>query len=90
MGEGISFSARFKKLTREYGWASLGIYLALGALDFPFCFLLVRAVGAQKIGRFYSWQPCKNLRLSLTWIIMSRHGGGLGYLEGEDGDTKLN
>jgi hypothetical protein len=39
-----------KKLSREYGWSAVGIYLALSVLDFPFCFLLVRTVGTEKIG----------------------------------------
>ncbi|KAI0012552.1 hypothetical protein F4779DRAFT_633351 [Xylariaceae sp. FL0662B] len=43
-------SARLKKLTREYGWAALGVYLGLSVLDFPFCFLLVRVVGTERIG----------------------------------------
>jgi hypothetical protein len=49
-GESLSISARMKKLSREYGWSAVGIYLALSVLDFPFCFLLVRTVGTEKIG----------------------------------------
>ncbi|KAI1344691.1 peptide alpha-N-acetyltransferase Nat2 [Xylariaceae sp. FL0016] len=43
-------SARLRKLSREYGWSALGVYLALSVLDFPFCFLLVRIVGTERIG----------------------------------------
>ncbi|KAI2466657.1 hypothetical protein F4781DRAFT_405002 [Annulohypoxylon bovei var. microspora] len=43
-------SARLRKLSREYGWAALGVYLGLTVLDFPFCFLLVRSVGTERIG----------------------------------------
>ncbi|KAI1875566.1 uncharacterized protein JN550_001852 [Neoarthrinium moseri] len=43
-------SARLKKLSREYGWTAVGVYLALSVLDFPFCFLLVRVVGTDRIG----------------------------------------
>ncbi|KAI1207373.1 uncharacterized protein F4807DRAFT_435555 [Annulohypoxylon truncatum] len=43
-------TAKLKKLSREYGWAALGVYLGLTVLDFPFCFLLVRSVGTEKIG----------------------------------------
>ena len=50
--ESLSLSARLKKLSREYGWTAVGIYLALSVLDFPFCFLLVRTVGTEKIGTF--------------------------------------
>ena len=46
----MTLSARLKKLSREYGWSAVGVYLALSVLDFPFCFLLVRFVGTEKIG----------------------------------------
>jgi hypothetical protein len=52
--EKLGFSARLKKMTREYGWTALGVYLGLSVLDFPFCFALVRVVGTEKIGR----RPC--------------------------------
>ena len=38
-----------KRLSREYGWATVGVYFALSVLDFPFCFLLVRVVGTDRI-----------------------------------------
>lgn len=48
--EKLSLSGRFKKLSREYGWSAVGVYFALSVLDFPFCFLLVRIVGTERIG----------------------------------------
>lgn len=48
--EGNSLSQRLRKLSREYGWATLGVYLALSALDFPFCFAAVRLLGVDRIG----------------------------------------
>lgn len=48
-------SARFKKLSREYGWAAVGVYFALSILDFPFCFLFVRVVGTERIGELEHW-----------------------------------
>jgi hypothetical protein len=57
--ESLSFSARMKKLSREYGWTSVGVYLALSVLDFPFCFLLVRTVGTEKIGEWSSPATCQ-------------------------------
>ncbi|KAI0431728.1 hypothetical protein F5Y09DRAFT_183337 [Xylaria sp. FL1042] len=48
-------SARLKKLSREYGWAAVGVYLGLSVLDFPFCFLLVRIVGTERIGDLEHW-----------------------------------
>lgn len=45
-------SQRLKKLSREYGWAALGVYLALTALDLPFCFLAVRMIGPDKVGHW--------------------------------------
>lgn len=38
-----------KKLSREYGWSAVGVYMTLSVLDFPFCFLLVRTVGTERI-----------------------------------------
>lgn len=49
--ESLSLSQRLKKLSREYGWTAVGVYFALSVLDFPFCFLLVRTVGTEKIGK---------------------------------------
>ncbi|KAK1247785.1 hypothetical protein MKX07_000673 [Trichoderma sp. CBMAI-0711] len=49
--ENLSLSGRFKKLSREYGWSAVGVYFALSVLDFPFCFLLVRIVGTERIGQ---------------------------------------
>lgn len=51
--ESLSLSQRLKKLSREYGWSAVGVYLALSVLDFPFCFLLVRIVGTDRIGEQY-------------------------------------
>lgn len=46
----LTLSQRLKKLSREYGWSAVGVYFALSALDFPFCFLAVRMIGTDKIG----------------------------------------
>lgn len=48
--EKLTLTARLKKLSKEYGWSAVGVYLALSVLDFPFCFLLVRIVGTDTIG----------------------------------------
>ncbi len=50
--ESLSLSARLKKLSREYGWTAVGVYISLSVLDFPFCFLLVRTLGTDRIGEF--------------------------------------
>ncbi|KAK2612344.1 DUF1279 super [Conoideocrella luteorostrata] len=49
--EKLTLSQKLKKLSKEYGWSAVGVYLALSVLDFPFCFLLVRIVGTDKIGQ---------------------------------------
>lgn len=46
----LSASQRFKELSRKYGWAAVGVYLGLSALDFPFCFLAVRMLGPERVG----------------------------------------
>jgi hypothetical protein len=48
----LSLSQRLKALSREYGWTAVGVYLALSALDFPFCFLAVRLLGTERIGHY--------------------------------------
>jgi len=49
--EPTTLGAKLKKLSREYGWTAVGVYMTLSILDFPFCFLLVRTVGTEKIGK---------------------------------------
>jgi Protein of unknown function (DUF1279) len=48
----LSLTARLRKLSREYGWSVFGVYMALTALDFPFCFLAVRWFGTERIGHW--------------------------------------
>lgn len=50
--EGASLSQKLRKLSREYGWSALGVYLLLSAVDFPFCFAAVRFLGADRIGHY--------------------------------------
>ena len=47
-----SLSQRFRKLSRDYGWMALYVYLGLSVLDFPFCLLAVRLLGVDRIGRW--------------------------------------
>ncbi|KAM3079325.1 DUF1279 superfamily [Clarireedia jacksonii] len=51
-GNPSTLSGRLKKLIREYGWSVLGVYLFLSAADFPFCYLLVRYLGTDRIGEW--------------------------------------
>jgi hypothetical protein len=44
-----SFTARLKKLSREYGWTVVGVYLALTVADLPLCLLTVKYVGAERV-----------------------------------------
>ncbi|MCJ1399014.1 hypothetical protein MMC11_002216 [Xylographa trunciseda] len=46
----LTLSQRMRKLSREYGWSVVGVYALLSALDFPFCFIAVRALGTERIG----------------------------------------
>ena len=46
----LTISQRFRKLSREYGWSAMGVYLGLSALDFPFCFAAVQWLGVERIG----------------------------------------
>ncbi|RMZ86714.1 hypothetical protein DV736_g6061, partial [Chaetothyriales sp. CBS 134916] len=72
----LSLSQRLKKLSREYGWAAVGVYFTLSALDFPFCFLAVRTLGTDRIGH---WEH----------VIVSRHVDH-GYKEAEAANRGSN
>ncbi|MCJ1295150.1 hypothetical protein MMC34_006711 [Xylographa carneopallida] len=48
----LTLSQRMRKLSREYGWSAVGVYLLLTAIDFPFCFIAVRAIGTERIGEW--------------------------------------
>lgn len=50
--EPTSLGGRLKKLSREYGWSAVGVYFLLSAADFPFCYLLVKYLGTERIGEF--------------------------------------
>jgi hypothetical protein len=58
--EKLSLGQRLKRLSKDYGWSALGVYLALTALDLPFCFLAVRSLGTDRIGH---WE-----HVIVTWI----------------------
>ncbi|AMD21478.1 HER200Cp [Eremothecium sinecaudum] len=38
-----------KQLVQTYGWSALGVYLALAAIDFPFCYIAVHSLGERTI-----------------------------------------
>lgn len=40
-----------KRMSKEYGWVAVGVYLGLSVIDFPFCFLAVRLAGPERIGQ---------------------------------------
>lgn len=42
---------QLKMLIKVYGWVTLGVYIGLTAADLPLCFLFVRAVGTEAIGK---------------------------------------
>lgn len=75
--ESLSLSQRLKKLSREYGWSAVGVYFALSVLDFPFCFLLVRIVGTDRIGK---WALGDLLSGALADALYSR-AGALGRVQ---------
>ncbi|TLD29295.1 hypothetical protein PspLS_03497 [Pyricularia sp. CBS 133598] len=53
--ESLSLSQRMRKLSRVYGRATIFVYFALSIADFPFCFLLVRFVGTDRISEIERW-----------------------------------
>lgn len=80
----LSLTQRMRKLSREYGWSALGVYLLLTTLDFPLCFLGVRWLGTDRIGH---WE---HIVLKAFWKVVpypfpSRPAV---QMEGSDGTTK--
>lgn len=55
-------------MSREYGWTAVGVYFALSALDFPFCFLAVRLIGTDTIGH-YEHVVVEGIKGILKWPI---------------------
>lgn len=47
-----TLSQRLKRLSKEYGWLAVGVYFAMSALDFPFCYLAVRMLGTERVGHY--------------------------------------
>lgn len=37
-----------KELSKKYGWAAVGVYLALSAIDLPLCFVFVHSMGQER------------------------------------------
>jgi len=72
--EPAGLSARLKKLSREYGWSAVGVYFALSVLDFPFCFLLVRIVGTDRIGALRESTRTMSF-LSIPYIASASEAG---------------
>lgn len=62
-----------KKLSREYGWAAVGVYLGLSALDFPFCFALVRLFGVERIGHYEHLILEEGKKLFYSVVPLERH-----------------
>lgn len=64
----LSLSQRLKKMSKDYGWAAVYVYLGLSALDFPFCFLAVKLLGTDLIGH---WEHVivSNVKGLLQWPI---------------------
>lgn len=81
--EKASLSQRLKKLSREYGWAALGVYLTLSALDFPFCFAAVRLLGVERIG-YYEHVVVGFVKDKLNTVWPQTKGS-----EAEDGQGQL-
>lgn len=84
-----SLSQRLRKLSREYGWAAVGVYFALSALDFPFCFAAVRLLGVDRIGQFEQVvvQTCKDA-LHTVWPRRESAISDQGEVEGEVTDQQ--
>ena len=48
----LPITQRLKILFKKYRWPALTVYLGLGVLDFAVAFVVVRAFGTERIGRY--------------------------------------
>ncbi|KAF3388301.1 hypothetical protein F1880_003519 [Penicillium rolfsii] len=82
---GGSLSQRLRTLSREYGWAALGVYLGLSALDFPICFVAVRFIGVERIG-YWEHVVVSSVKDAFKSVWPQ---GESGSVEGGDGEGAL-
>ncbi|KAI4919456.1 hypothetical protein J4E90_001591 [Alternaria incomplexa] len=78
-----SVSQRLKKLSREYGWTAVGVYLGLSLIDFPLCFMAVRLLGTDRIGHYE--HVLKDALWSVVRLVIPDAGKQPG--EAEAGET---
>ena len=71
-------------MSREYGWAAFGIYMALSVLDFPFCFLAVRMLGTERIGKL------EHTIVNTFWSVVRYPTGGVEESQGQAEPPKGN
>ncbi|KAJ6260340.1 hypothetical protein Dda_4566 [Drechslerella dactyloides] len=60
----LTVGQRMRQLFKEYGFSAVGVYFLLSVLDFPFCFLFVKAVGAEKIAYY------EHIIIDKFWSLM--------------------
>ena len=58
--------AKFRALTKKYGWYAAGMYTVLSAIDFSICFLGVHAAGLERIEPYW--------RSAVRQFRVIRHG----------------
>ena len=73
--ESLTLGQRMKKLGREYGWAGVGVYAGLCIIDLPFCYLFVKTMGTDRIGKCaeFPWLQVWNLD-SASWSLWEFYG----------------
>lgn len=49
--ENASVTSKLKLLIKSYGWYALGVYFALGLVDFSIAFAAIHLFGAEKVGK---------------------------------------
>lgn len=51
----IPLTQKLKYLFRKHGWTALAVYLLLSAIDFGLCFVVIYAVGADRVREAEDW-----------------------------------
>ncbi|CAB53723.1 N alpha-acetylation like protein Nat2 [Schizosaccharomyces pombe] len=71
----LTITQRVKELTKKYGWWSLGVYIGISVLDFSASFVLVRTLGAERIG-YLEHSILNSIRRYFNWEIPESTASG--------------
>lgn len=78
----LPITTRLKMLIKSYGWYALGVYLALGVVDFSISFAAVNVLGAAQVGKATAYIKGA--------VVDAIHGAGIGLSNDDSPDGAVN